>query len=51
MKKNTTVPSGKIYAGRPARFFRNLMAKEKEYFSMGQKVYVKLTEEYLKNKD
>ncbi len=46
--KNTIVPKGKIYAGNPARFFRNVTLKEKNYFSIGQKIYEKLSEEYMK---
>ena len=36
LKENTIVPSGQIYAGNPAKFFRFLTSKENKYFSMGQ---------------
>ena len=49
LKKNTVVPEGIIYAGNPARFFRNVSEQERKFFSLGQKVYEKLTLEYLKN--
>ncbi len=49
VKKNTIVPEGKIYAGNPAKFFRDVSQQEKEFFSTGQKIYEKLTLEYLKN--
>ena len=48
VKKNTVVPINQIYAGKPAKFFRNVTSKEKNFFSLGQKVYEKLTKEYLK---
>ena len=48
VNKNTIVPEGKIYAGNPAKFFRNVTQQEKEFFSLGQKTYEKLTKEYLK---
>ena len=48
VKKNTVVPNNQIYAGKPAKFFRNVTSKEKDFFSLGQKVYEKLTKEYLK---
>ncbi len=47
MLKNTKVPKGQIYAGNPAKFFRNVSSEEKKFFSMGQKIYEKLSEEYL----
>ena len=46
--KNTIVPEGEIYAGKPASFFRNVSEKEKVYFSKGQKIYVELSSSYLK---
>ena len=49
VQENTKVPKGQIYAGNPAKFFRNVSSKEKEFFSMGQKIYEKLSEEYLQN--
>ena len=49
VKKNTVIPEGKIYAGNPAKFFRDVSQQEKEFFSLGQKNYEKLTLEYLKN--
>ena len=49
VKTNTVVPEGKIYAGNPAKFFRDVSQQEKEFFSLGQKIYEKLTLEYLKN--
>ena len=49
VKKNTVVPEDKIYAGNPAKFFRDVSQQEREFFSLGQKIYEKLTQEYLKN--
>ena len=49
VQEDTKVPKGQIYAGNPAKFFRNVSSKEKEFFSMGQKIYEKLSEEYLQN--
>ena len=49
VKTNTVVPEGKIYAGNPAKFFRDVTKQEREFFSLGQKVYENLTVEYLKN--
>ena len=49
VKTNTVVPEGKIYAGNPAKFFRDVTQQEREFFSLGQKVYENLTVEYLKN--
>ena len=48
VKKNTIVPEGQIYAGKPASFFRNVTEKEKAYFSNGQKIYLELSSNYLK---
>ena len=47
VKKNTVVPESTIYAGKPAKFFRIVTAKEKDYFSNGQKVYEDLSKNYL----
>ena len=47
VKTNTVVPKGKIYAGNPAKFFRDVSQQEKEFFSLGQKIYENLTLEYL----
>ena len=49
VKTNTIVPEGKIFAGNPAKYFRDVTQQEKEFFSLGQKIYEKLTLEYLKN--
>ena len=49
VKKNTIVPEGEIFAGNPAKFFRETTIEEKKFFSLGQKVYESLTQEYLKN--
>ncbi len=49
LKKNTKVPKNHIFAGNPAKFFRHVTPQEKHYFSKGQKIYEKLTTEYLKN--
>ena len=49
VKTNTVVPEGKIYAGNPAKFFRDVSRQEKEFFSLGQKIYENLTLKYLKN--
>ena len=49
VKTNTVVPEGKIYAGNPAKFFRDVTQQEREFFSLGQKIYENLTVEYLKN--
>ncbi len=48
VKTNTVVPEGKIFAGNPAKYFRDVTQQEKEFFSLGQKIYEKLTLEYLK---
>ncbi len=48
VKTNTVVPEGKIYAGNPAKYFRDVSQQEREFFSLGQKIYEKLTLEYLK---
>ncbi len=48
VEKNTIIPEGQIYAGKPAKFFRSVTSKEKEFFSLGQKIYEKLTKEYIK---
>ena len=49
VKTNTVVPEGEIYAGNPAKFFRDVSQHEREFFSLGQKIYENLTLEYLKN--
>ena len=49
VKTNTVVPEGMIYAGNPAKFFRNVSEQERKFFSLGQKIYENLTQEYLKN--
>ena len=48
VKKNTEVSANTIFAGRPAKFFRNVKKSEKHYFKLGQKVYEKLTAQYQK---
>ena len=37
------------FAGNQPKFFRYVTPQEKNYFSKGQKVYEKLTTQYLKN--
>jgi carbonic anhydrase/acetyltransferase-like protein (isoleucine patch superfamily) len=49
VKKNTVIPEGEIYAGNPAKFFREITQQEREFFSLGQKIYEKLTQEYIRN--
>ena len=49
VKTNTVVPEGKIYAGNPAKFFRDVSQQERNFFSLGQKIYENLSLEYLKN--
>lgn len=49
VQRKTVVPEGKIFAGNPAKFFRDVTTKEKKFFSLGQKTYEKLTQEYLKD--
>jgi len=44
--KNTYLPKGQIFAGNPAKFFRKVTDEEKKYFSLGQKIYEKLTKKY-----
>ena len=46
--KNTLIPEDTIFAGSPATLFRKVKNSEKEYFSIGQKVYEKLAIEYRK---
>ena len=48
VKTNTVEPKGKIYAGNPAKFFRDVSQQERKFFSLGQKIYENLTLEYLK---
>ena len=42
VEKNSVILSGTIYAGRPAKFFRNTKEEEVKYFKKGQKIYEKL---------
>ena len=42
----TRIRPGEIFAGRPAKFFRNVTTKEKELFSLGQKIYEKYVLDY-----
>ncbi len=43
-----TVPSGQIWAGSPAKYWRDIAAEEAEQFSYRAKQYVQLGQEYKK---
>jgi carbonic anhydrase/acetyltransferase-like protein (isoleucine patch superfamily) len=44
------VPSGELWAGRPATFMRRLTAKDTDFFPVSADNYVKLAREYLDQK-
>lgn len=42
-----TIPKGQIWAGNPAKYFRDLTEKEAEYIGISERNYVKHAYEYL----
>ncbi|PPR25873.1 MAG: Carnitine operon protein CaiE [Alphaproteobacteria bacterium MarineAlpha9_Bin4] len=46
VKEGTIIPDSTIFAGKPARFFRNVNQEEKIFFKKGQKIYENLAKEY-----
>ncbi|PPR15665.1 MAG: Carnitine operon protein CaiE [Alphaproteobacteria bacterium MarineAlpha9_Bin3] len=48
VKTGTIVKANTIYAGRPASYFRDVKTEEANFFQMGQKIYEKFAEDYIK---
>ncbi len=44
------IPSGQLWAGRPAKYMRDLTAEELAFFKQSSENYVQLGQEYLLNK-
>jgi carbonic anhydrase/acetyltransferase-like protein (isoleucine patch superfamily) len=42
------VKSGQIWAGNPAKYFRDMSAEEKNYIKISAENYAELAQEYLK---
>ena len=47
VKKNTRVKENTIFAGRPAKYFREVKKEEAEFFKMGQQVYEDFAADYI----
>ena len=46
LSRETVVPEKKIFAGNPAKYFRDVRSDEELYFKRGQKIYEELTKKY-----
>ena len=51
VKGNTVVKSKTIFAGRPAKYFREIREKEYEFFEEGQKGYEQFSINYIRDSE